>query len=449
MVNYINTEKYYKKSFLDIYNGDFDESEVKDKIVIIWATAEWIKDVFETPIWSLYWVYLHANLINTVMTNNWIRYINTELELLLIFLLVIVSVYFNISRSSYVLIFSNISLIWIFISLILFVTLTTNYLFSYTVEFIIALILSLAISNIVKYYSENINKIKLNKALSEYVSEDVAKEILSGEWKINLNWENKEIAILFSDIEWFTSISEKFSPEELVKFLREYLSEMSNVIMDEKWFINKYEWDAIMALWGVFRNDWQESYRICESALKQQELLKKLNVDWFNRWFSEIKIRIGLHIWNAIIWNIWAEWRKMEFTALWDSVNLASRLESVNKFYGTYICVSESIYEKEKDNFEFRYLDNIKVKGKDKSLKIYELICFKWKLSKELNEIFFKYRIAVNLYNNKSFTEALKEFTELSNLKDKPSLTYIERCEYYIKNPPSDDWDWIWTMISK
>ena len=449
LINYVSTDRFIKKSFLDIYYWNFKESDVKDKIVLIWETAEWIKDVFETPIWLVYWVYLHANIINTIISNIWISYMNFYVEWFLIFLLILISAYFNISRSSYVLILSNIWIIWLFISFVIFLILFTNYLLTYIIEFAVALLLSLAVSNIVKYYIENNSRLKLNKALSEYVSEDVANEILSWEWKINLNWENKSIAIFFSDIEWFTSLSEKFSPEELVAFLREYLTEMSNIIMDEKWFINKYEWDAIMALWWVFWSDWIETYRICITALKQQELLKKMNLKWNNQHSFDIKVRMGIHVWNAIIWNIGAVWRKMEFTALWDNVNLASRLESVNKFYWTYICVSEDIYEKEKDNFEFRYLDNIRVVWKKTPVKIYELFCIKWKLRKEEEEIQFKYRIAINIYKNMKFQKALSLFEELSEMWDSPSNTYKERCEFYLKNPPWEFWDCVRTMTSK
>lgn len=450
LINYTDSNKFNKKSFLDIYYGNFDKSLFKDKIVVIWATAKGIKDTFNTPLWIEYWVYTHVNAINTILTKNSIRYLDSNIELLLIFLLILVSVYFNISKSSYVLIFSNISLISLFILLLLYITIFTSYLLNYPAELALVFILSLALSNIVKYYIENKHKSKLNKALSEYVSEDVANEILSWEWRVNLNWENKEIVTFFSDIEWFTTISEKFSPEDLVKFLREYLTEMSNIIMDEKWFINKYEWDAIMALWWVFSKEGNETYRACFSALKQQEVLKKLNDDWKKRWFSRINARMWIHFWNAIIWNIWAVWRKMEFTALWDSVNLASRLEWVNKFYGTYICVSENIYELEKENFEFRYLDTIRVKWKQNSLKIYELVSMKWNLTKKQEDLFFNYRISINHYINKNFSEALQIFTKLVDLYwDPPSITYKERCEFYLNNPPLKDWDWVWTMTSK
>ena len=450
LINYNDSHKFFKNSFLDIYNNNFNKDLYKDKIVVIWATAKWIKDIFITPIWTEYGVYTHVNIINTILTKNWIKYFEKNLEWFLIFLLIIVSVYFNISKSSFVLILSNLALVSIFVLGVLYITILTTTLLNYPIELFFALVLSLTISNIVKYLIENKNKTKLNKALSEYVSENIAKEILSWSWNVNLNWENKRIAIFFSDIEWFTTISEKFSPEELVWFLREYLSDMSDVIMDENWFINKYEWDAIMALWWVFWDESKDdSYNVCLSALKQQEILKKLNVWWKARWFSEIKARIWMHIWNAIIWNIWSEWRKMEFTALWDSVNLASRLEWVNKFYWTYICASEDIYSIEKDNFEFRYLDKIKVKWKDNAIKIYELLWIKWEVSEEVLELKNIFEKAVNLYLDRDFKQAKDIFERLIDKWDNAWNMYLDMCNIYIKTPPSNDWDGISTMTSK
>ncbi len=449
LINYAPSHRFYKKSFLDIYNWDFNKAEIKDKIVIIWATAEWIKDVFETPIWSLYWVYLHANLINTVITDNWIVYINIYLELLLLYLFILMSVYFNVSRSSYVLIFSNISIIGLFIILIYYITWFTNFIFHYFVEFILAVFISLAFSNIVKYYIENKHKTKLNKALSEYVSEDVANEILSWAWLVNLNWEKKEIAIFFSDIQWFTSISEKLSPEELVSFLREYLGEMSNIIMSDKWYIDKYEWDAIMALWWVFWVDELSTYSICKSALLQQKKLIELNNLWKDRWLPEIKARIWMHYWSAVVWDIWSEWWKKNFTALWDNVNLASRLEWVNKFYGTFICASEAIFDLQKENFEFRYLDKIRVKWKAIPIKIYELLWIKWEVSEDKIKMKQEFEEATRLYLNREFSSAKEIFQNLLSNWDNAPRLYLDMCEIYLKTPPPADWDWVSEMLSK
>lgn len=436
-------------SFLDVYKWKIDPEEFKWKIVIIWVTAKWIKDVFYTPNGSEYWVYVLANIVNTILTKNYLIYFNTELEFILIFLLIILSVYFNLSRSWYILIFSNISIILIFLFIFpLYILWFTNYLLNHLFELYLALLFSLSLSNTYKYLSENKSKIKLNKALSEYVSKAIAEEVLSNSWKINLDWEKKHLAIFFSDIEWFTSISEKLNPENLVLFLREYLTKMSDVIMDDKWFINKYEWDAIMALWWSFIDYNKWAYYACLCALKQQETLKELNKKWVEKYWK-INVRIWIHVWLAIVWNIGSKWRKMEYTALWDSVNIASRLEGVNKFYGTYICVSSDVYNETKDFFEFRYLDKIRVKWKNKTIKIYELLSLKNELSKIALEKIKIFDEAVELYLSKDFKKAAVIFKSLVKRRDKPSATYLERCEAYIQNSPDDNWDWVWTMDSK
>lgn len=458
LINYIPlpSESEWKNSlfktipFMDVYNGNINPDDFNWKIVIIWVIAKWVKDVFYTSNWSEYWVYVLANILNTILTKSYLIYFDTYQEFLLIFLLIVVSVYFNLSRSWYVLIFSNIAIVLIFLFIFpLYILWFTNYLLNHLFELYISLLFSLTLSNTYKYLTENRSKKKLNKALSEYVSKAVAEEILSSAWKVKLNGEKKKLAIFFSDIEWFTTISENFEPEDLVWFLREYLSSMSNIIMDEKGFINKYEWDAIMALWWSFVEYDRWSYYSCYSAIKQQKVLKELNIEWEKRWFNEIKARIWIHTWEAIVWNIGSVWRKMEFTALWDNVNLASRLEWVNKFYGTYICVSEDTYSEVKDDFEFRYLDIIRVKWKNKPVKIYELISMKWDISKEAKLIRSDFLKWVDLYINSEFEKAKIIFTKLVDLGDNPSQTYLDMCEIYLLNPPWEGWDWVSTMNSK
>jgi len=451
---------YDDKSFLSLQNVYWDYF-LKDKIVLVWSTLRWV-DIVKTPVSSIindnkqvtkfdndYWVYVHLNFLNTVLTMNFSKYFNKNLEILLIFLLSILSIYLNLSKSWKFLIVSNISIFWIivmFFLILIFLQLVPNSSF----EIILAFLISVVISNIVKYLIENKDKLKLSKALSEYVSKDIVEEILSSSWIINLEWDKRTMSVFFSDIEWFTTISEKFSPEKLISFLKEYLENMSEIIITNKWFINKYEWDAIMALWWVFWKDVENlSKKACDTALQQKIRLVELNKKWIAEWIWEIKVRIWINFWDAIIWNIGAKWRKVEFTAIWDSINLASRLEWVNKFYWTYICVSEFVYEETKDVFEYRYLDKIKVKWKDKAISIYELLDYKWNLTQEKLDLFFKFDGAIKLYKSKKFKEALDIFESLIEKWDTPSQTYKERCLIYQKNPPGEDWDWIWVMTEK
>lgn len=442
-------EKFYTVPFYKIYENNYDHKYFENKIIIIGYTAKGIKDIFFSPEWQKFWVYTHANVINTILTKQYKIYFDKNLEYLLLFLLIILSVYFNLSQKWKNLLISNLSIISIFIIIIFFIVIWLNFALNFPAQFIFGLVITLTISNILKSFMEDKNKTLLNKALSQYVSKDIAKEILSWEWKVKLDWERKNISIFFSDIEGFTSISEKMNPEELVIFLREYLWAMSNIIMDERGFIDKYEWDAIMALWWVFGYENSSTYDNCKSALLQQEKLRILNKDWKERFWEELKIRMWLHTWEAIVWNIGAEGRKMEFTALWDSVNLASRLEEVNKKYWTYLCVSETVYKEQKNNFEFRFLDQIKVKWKNIPVKIYELISKKWETSDLKKEIVLEFEKAIALYLEKNFEKAELIFKKLIQLWDKPSITYAKRCLAFKNQPPEKNWDWVWTMKTK
>jgi len=282
---------------------------------------------------------------------------------------------------------------------------------NYPSELVLALILSLTLSNGVKYSIEDTNKLKLKKSLSEYVGANIAQEVLEDSGKINFDGEERNTILFFSDIEGFTGISEEMMPRELVAFLRDYLSQMSHIILDAGGYINKYEGDAIMAVWGIFSSLETKNYiQVCQSCIEQMETLEKLNIGWKKQYGHEIHIRIGVHAGEVIVGNIGVEGRKMEFTALGDNVNLASRLEGVNKFYGTHICVSEEVYTETKQDFEYRFLDRIRVKGKKKILNIYELLGLKGSLSTKEKTKLKKFAQAQELYFKRDFQAAKKLF---------------------------------------
>ncbi len=456
LINFLPRRSFNRVSFLDV--ADINQLKILSKkinfqnaIVLVWITADGTKDVFKTPNGQDYGVYVHANTINTILQWYYSQYFNPFIERILLLLCLILGCYLNFTRRWWSLILSNIAVVVIFLLILqMIILLGTNLIPNFYIEFLFGLVLTLILSNIVKYIFENKDKKKLHNALWEYVSKEVSAEILWWTWEVNFDGESKRIAMFFSDIEWFTSISEKFTPEKLVFFLREYLGLMSNIIMDQRWFINKYEWDAIMALWGAFGKNDNIVYNACLSALQQQKSLSKLNESWTkNGDFDVFKVRMGIHVWEAILGNIGATGRKLEFTALWDNVNLSSRLEWINKFYNTYICVSQDVYNEVWDDFEFRYLDNIKVKWKNKPIKIYELLSIKWKIDADRIEMIDKFNSAIELYYRQDFTQALDIFTQLESLWDGPSHTYMQRCSNFIQNPPGDDWDKIWIFSSK
>ncbi len=453
LINYLPNKKFKKQiSLSDIYFKEwrFESFDFENKIILLWATAKGLKDIFNTPNWADFWVYVHANILNTILSGKFLVLFNEKLEWALLILIIILAVYFNLSNNNKLVVISNLVLFFSYIALFnILLSLQVWIMLNYPAYTIFAFIMAITISNIAKYLTENKDKKRMLGALSEYISKDIASEILNSSWNVNLSGERKNISIFFSDIEGFTTISEKMNPEELVEFLREYLWAMSNIIMDERWFIDKYEWDAIMALWWVFGHENKSNYDNCISALKQQKALEKLNVAWEKIFGQKLNIRMWLNFWEAIVWNIWAKGRKMEFTALWDSVNLASRLESINKKYGTSICVSQSVYNNQKDNFEFRYLDKIRVKGKEIATDIYELVWEKSLVSDFKMDIARRFKEAIWFYLKRDFGKAKDIFQDLSNLWDKPSSVYLDRCIMYTKTPPPENWDGVWNMDSK
>lgn len=466
LISFAPVSRFTEISFVDAYdeeqldlvtksisNNSWKDFDLKDKIILIWTTSKWLKDIFNTPNGVDYWVHVHANIINTILTNSYYTYFDENLELVLIFLLIIISLYLNLSKWWYIIVLSNIALVTIFTIWFPFFIYSLWFILNRPADLAFALVLSLLLSNIVKYLIENKNKTKVVKALSEYISKDIAQKILSNVWDVSLEWEKKKVSIFFSDIAGFTTISEKFTPEDLVHFLREYLWAMSNIIMDERWFIDKYEWDAIMALYWVFWYEESSSYDNCKAALLQQEKLRELNIRWKEVYKEELEVRMWIHSWDVIVWNIWAQGRKMEFTALWDNVNLTSRLEGVNKFYWTNICASEDIKNDVEDNFVFRYLDKIRVKGKTKPVNIYELIWFKDKVEPYKLDMIAEFEKALKLYFDKKFNEAETIFEKLTQAWDKPSGIFAKRCKSlsikYEAEVPRENWDWVWEMKEK
>lgn len=456
LINFIQPEKFTRISFVDLYDTQRLEKidaeiGLRDKILLVWPASDGLKDEFFTPNGVEYGVNIHANILNTLLSERYMLYFDRHLEWILIFFLIILSVLANLSNSRKVLLVSNIAIVSIFWFIIpLSILLSTNLILNYPSEIILSLLLAFSSANIVKYLVEDQNKKKLNKALSEYVGSSIAEEILMEQGKVNLDGQEKKLVCFFSDIEGFTTMSEWLKPQELVQLLREYLSKMTLDIMEKWGHVDKFEGDAIMAIWGAFTSHKPEDYiKACEAALVQQQHLSDLNEHWGEKLWNDIHVRIGIHGGNAIVGNIWAEWQKMEFTALGDNINLASRLEGVNKFYGTYICVSEVVYDATHEYFVFRYLDEIRVKGKENSVKIYELIGEKKNIDSSHTQIYIRFMKAIEYYKIKNFSKAEEIFTELSLRWDKPSQVYVERCKVYKQTPPPEDWDGVWKMTEK
>ncbi len=293
-------------------------------------------------------------------------------------------------------------------------------------------------------------KRKVRGAFQQYVSASVIEEIMKHPEKLKLGGEKKNVTVFFSDIRGFTSISEKLSPEELVKLLNEYLSAMTDIIMKNGGLVDKYMGDAIMAFWGAPIDDPDHAKKCCEASLEMKEKLTELQKKWTKEGKPPLNMGIGINTGDVVVGNMGSE-QRFDYTVMGDNVNLGSRLEGVNKEYGTTIIISQFTYEKIKDHdFVIRELDMIKVKGKNEPIKIYGMAGKKGAVDKEMLKSIEHFNKGLQLYRQRKFKEAVKEFNSAVKINDDPaSKMYVERCEAFRKSPPPKDWDGVFVMKHK
>lgn len=283
----------------------------------------------------------------------------------------------------------------------------------------------------------------LKKAFSSYVSPDLVKQIEKDPDKLVLGGEQRELTILFSDIRGFTTVSESLTPPELVKLLNEYLSPMTRIVLEERGTLDKFIGDAVMAIFNAPLDVPGHATHACTAAVRMMEKLQELNKGFAAKGMHTLDIGVGINTGPAVVGNMGADIR-FDYTAIGDSVNLASRLEGLNKYYATHILVSEDTRKQvEEGLFAFREVDRVKVKGKHLPIVMYELMIAN-------TDILPSFEQGLSFYRAQDFAAARGLFDELvASYSDGPSRLYSERCAEYIEHPPPPDWDGVYTAKSK
>lgn len=210
-------------------------------------------------------------------------------------------------------------------------------------------------------------------SFAKYVPKKLIKQLMDSKIIAQIGGKKEYVTIMFTDIENFTELSEKMDPEDLLLHLSEYLNALTQIIQLNKGVIDKYIGDSIMSFWGAPIPDSEHASHACEAALAGRSVVDRLNQKWKNEGKPVLPTRFGIHSGEAVVGNMGSSDR-LNYTVLGDAVNLAARLESCNKIFKTQIIVSESVYAKCRDLFEFRFLDHVYLKGKQQSVAIYELL---------------------------------------------------------------------------
>jgi adenylate cyclase len=313
-----------------------------------------------------------------------------------------------------------------------------------------ALLLVTLAAALIDYLFEARQKLFVTSAFGQYLSPKVVSELIEDPARLKLGGETRVMTAFFSDIKGFSGISERLSPAELVALLNDYLTEMCDVIGAHEGTIDKFEGDAIMAFWGAPVPSAEHALQACRAALEMQARLVMLRERLAAEGRPPIVVRMGLNSGPMVVGNMGSR-SKLNYTVMGDAVNLASRLEGANKFYGTGIMISEFTRELARDGIEVRELDLIRVVGKNEAIRIYELLALSGGVTPEVRRGVALFEEALGLYRARDFARAQALFDQVEQHlpDDAPARVYRERCAEFMREPPEQGWDGAFTAKAK
>ena len=435
---------------------------LKDKIVLIGYTMQELHDEFPTPFLETRdeegrliqvltnGVEIHANALNMILTNNYLSSIPYSWQIIIMILLAIVIFIMARFLSTVIGTLASALLAVGYFVIAFMVFAQFNTILEITPALLVIL-LSFIGHNLYHYVVSQHERRMIHGAFSHYVPEKVVSQILENPDSLQLGGEERVVSVLFSDVAGFTSISEKLTPAELVKLLNEYLTEMTDIVLANDGIIDKYEGDAIMAEFGVPVHYENHAFMACKAALQMQKKLAYLRTKWEQEGKPMLTARVGINTGEVIVGNMGSK-NVFDYTVMGDHVNLGSRLEGANKFYGTHIMISEFTQEYIKADFITRELDLIRVKGKNKPIKVFELMAEKRERQDDnVIQMLKSYNEGLGYYKAQNWDDAIEKFESCLKLvpNDTPSSEYRSRCIEYKFNSPGPEWDGVTVMTEK
>ncbi|MCF7914993.1 MAG: CHASE2 domain-containing protein [Spirochaetaceae bacterium] len=304
----------------------------------------------------------------------------------------------------------------------------------------------------IQFLQTSKDRLYIKNAFSHYLSTDVINELLSDPEKLSLGGDKKHMTALFTDVKGFSTISEQLDPTELVSLLNQYLSEMSDVILEQKGTIDKYEGDAIISFFGAPLDYEDHAARACRSAIRMKKAEEELNRRFLFEKLSPVPVftRIGINTGEMVVGNMGTV-RKMDYTIMGNSVNLAARLEGVNKQYGTWILASEPTFLEAGGEFVGRKLDRVRVVGIKEAVRLYELIDERSELDPDVGEALEIFEEGLQAFEQRDYDTAQGLFSQVLMIKpeDGPSQFYLNRCNKFKKKAPPESWDGVFNLTLK
>lgn len=296
----------------------------------------------------------------------------------------------------------------------------------------------------VKYATEGRQKRFIKNAFRQYLSPAVIEQIIAHPERLRLGGERRDLSIFFSDLQGFTSISESLTPDALTHLLNDYLTAMTDIITDLGGTVDKYEGDAIIAFWNAPVDTPSHAEKCVEAALRCQETLARMRPDFHTRTGHELHMRIGINTGPAMVGNFGSH-TKFDYTMLGDAVNLAARLEGVNKQFGTYTMISEFTRRLIGDTVAVRELARVAVVGRKQAVTVFEPLRPETALARQ--SLYQRFAEGLACFYAGDFSRAKTIFDALGP-EDPPSSAYGKKCAALLGHPPAD-WDGVWVMAEK
>lgn len=449
-INYIGSAGVYPRySFSDIAQGRIDPALLKDKLVFIGATALGIYDMRVTPYHSnTPGVEVHATIADNIITGRFIQQAGIEALTDIFFITLIGLVTFFLTARLH-----------FYIAIPITLLLSTGYVwitYQFFVEGhwisiiypLVAAITSLLVGGSFRYLILERKAREMRSMFSSYLSPKLVSRLERDPDAAKIGGDSKEVTIIFTDIEGFTAFTESRTPLEVVTRLNEYLAAMVRVIGKYDGTVDKFIGDGIMIYWGAPLPQSDHAERAIGTLLAMKQALNELQIKWKREGEVPFSFRAGVNSGEVIAGNIGSHDKKMEYTVIGDTVNLAARLESTAKYYGVEFLIAESCFQLTRDKFIYRELDQIRVVGKQIPVTVYELI---EPLSDLTNEEIDQFHNALQLYRSRHWLEAQTQFHAIYELlpDDRPCQIYIERCRSFIDNPPPANWDGVYDRQNK
>jgi adenylate cyclase len=440
----------------DVFEMHKEWGTFRDKIVFIGASAEELQDIKNTPFLKyegkqrkMPGVEIHANALSTILRGDYFRYVNIWLQVLGVLVLAFVACLVTLRIKPFKALGTVVGMS-LLSALLVFVLFAKFNLIIMMTSPIMAILLSFVTSLLYQTVIEQREKRRIRQTFQQYVAPAVVDKMLSSGVLPSYGGERRELTVLFSDIRKFTTFSESREPEVVVSRLSEYLTEMVEVIFNNNGTLDKFVGDEIMALFGApyYLDDHAE--KACHTAVAMLDRLRELQKRWSADKKGYFNIGIGINTGNVIVGNLGSS-QLFDYTVIGDEVNLGARLEGANKQYATTVILSESTYNLVSDVAKVRELDLVRVVGKKRPIRIFELRGMNSLPQIEQDYIIDVFSEGLRAYRERRWADALKGFRRVLRYfpSDGPSRIYTMRCLDYIENPPPHDWDGVFEMKTK